>query len=226
LLDIGEIDDLDALDRLRDGSAGGNQCQNEDGCQCFAVHEGLLLSERLPIGFYLRPTLEVAGDLLGRVLCSRTPEGRVLRGRIVEVEAYDGPKDRASHASRGMTRRNAPMFEAGGIAYVYQIYGIHHCFNVVTGSEGYPAAVLLRAAESPDGALSASGPGRLCRAFRVDRTLDGASLLGRRVWLEQGVPPSPGAIGRTARIGVDYAGWWARREYRFIINGHPQLSRR
>jgi DNA-3-methyladenine glycosylase len=184
------------------------------------------LNERLPIEFYLRPTLEVARDLLGRELCSRPHGGRVLRGRIVEVEAYDGPKDRASHASRGLTRRNAPMFELGGIAYVYQIYGIHHCLNVVTGSKGYPAAVLLRAAESPDGDLSASGPGRLCRAFRVDRALDGASLIGGRVWLEKGEPPLPGEIERTARIGVDYAGWWARRRYRFIITGHPELSRR
>lgn len=184
------------------------------------------MRERLPVGFYLRPTLEVARDLLGKVLCCRPPEGGVLRGRIVEVEAYDGPKDRASHASRGMTRRNAPMFEAGGIAYVYLIYGIHHCLNVVTGPEGYPAAVLIRAAESPDGELSASGPGRLCRAYRVDRALDGASLLGGRLWLEEGEPPSPGEIERTARVGIDYAGWWARRRYRFIISGHPELSRR
>jgi DNA-3-methyladenine glycosylase len=190
------------------------------------VHEGLLLSERLPIEFYLRPTLEVAHDLLGQLLCRRLQDGNVLRGRIVEVEAYDGPKDRASHAHRGLTRRNAPMFEAGGIAYVYQIYGMHHCLNVVTGPEGYPAAVLVRAAESPHGGLSASGPGRLCRAFGVNRALDGESFLGRVLWLEEGEPPSPGGIERTARIGVGYAGWWSRRRFRFVIAGHPDLSRR
>src|SRR5262245_34770213 len=121
--------------------------------------------KRLPPSFYRRDTLEVARDLLGRVVCRRlrAADG-VLRGRLVEVEAYDGPNDRASHAHRGRTARNAAMFEAGGIAYVYRIYGVHHCLNVVTGERGYPAAVLIRATEPPDGA-SATGPGCVCRAF-------------------------------------------------------------
>ena len=108
--------------------------------------------------FYIRDTLEVARDLLGRTLCRRLPDGSVLRGRLVEVEAYDGPRDRASHAFRGPTGRNAPMFEQGGIAYVYLVYGVHHCLNVVTGKKGYPAAILLRSAEKPERAASASGP--------------------------------------------------------------------
>jgi DNA-3-methyladenine glycosylase len=178
----------------------------------------------LPLAFYLRPAVEVAGDLLGRQLCRRLADGTVLRARIVEVEAYDGRGDRASHAHRGRTKRNAPMFEAGGIAYIYLIYGMHHCLNVVTGEEGYPAAILLRAAESPRPGLSASGPGRLCRAFQVDRTLDGASLLGHELWLEPGEPAPPGQIRRTARIGVHYAGSWARRKLRFIVANHPDLS--
>ena len=89
--------------------------------------------KRLGVRFYRRDTLDVARDLLGRVLCRRLRDGTVLRGRLLEVEAYDGPYDRASHAHRGPTPRNAPMFEPGGIAYVYFVYGMHHCLNVVTG---------------------------------------------------------------------------------------------
>lgn len=130
------------------------------------------------------------------------------------MEAYDGPRDRASHAYRGRTPRNAPMFEEGGIAYVYLVYGMHHCVNVVTGPEGYPAAVLLRGAEPPLG-RPAHGPGRLARAFEVDRGLDGASLLGNELWLEAGTPVPDSLVRRSPRVGVDYAGWWARRHFRF-----------
>jgi DNA-3-methyladenine glycosylase len=180
--------------------------------------------ECLPRAFYRREALDVARDLLGRVLCRRLGDGTVLRGRLVEVEAYDGPRDRASHAFRGPTRRNAPMFAAGGIAYVYLIYGVHHCVNVVTGDEGHPAAILLRAAESPVAALSASGPGRLTRAFRIDRTLDGTSLTGAELWLERGQPVADSTVSRTRRIGVDYAGSWAHRRYRFLLRDHPDVS--
>lgn len=178
---------------------------------------------RLPAAFYRRPTLAVARDLLGRTLCRRLQDGTILRGRLVEVEAYDGPLDRASHAFRGTTPRNRWMFEPGGLAYVYLIYGVHHCLNIVTGDKAHPAAVLLRAAESPDGA-SASGPGRLARAFAVDRTLDGASFLDGPLWLEAGEPVLDRAVRRTRRIGVDSAGAWASRRYRFIIAGHPEVS--
>ena len=179
---------------------------------------------RLDRQFYRRDALEVARDLLGSVLCRRASGGTVLRGRIVEVEAYDGPSDRASHAWPGLTTRNAPMFEAGGIAYVYLIYGVHHCLNVVTGDRGHPAAILVRAAESPAGTLSASGPGRLTRAFGIDRSFNGASLLGPDLWLEPGRLESGERVGRTRRIGVDYAGAWARRRMRFVIRGRPDLS--
>jgi DNA-3-methyladenine glycosylase len=179
----------------------------------------------LPSAFYRRPTMEVARDLLGRRLCRRLPGGRVLAGRIVEVEAYDGPDDRASHARAGLTARTAPMFEAGGIAYVYLVYGIHHCLNVVTGDAGYPAAILVRAAESPVPGVSASGPGRLTRAFAIDRALDGASLLGPELWLEVGGPVPDREVARTPRIGVDYAGPWARRRMRLLIRGNPAVSR-
>jgi DNA-3-methyladenine glycosylase len=179
---------------------------------------------RLPAAFYRRPALEVARDLLGRTLCRELPDGRVLRGRLVEVEAYVGPADRASHAHRGWTPRTRWMFEKGGLAYVFLVYGMHHCLNVVTGEAGHPSAVLLRAAESPDGS-SASGPGRLTRAFHVDRALDGSSFLTGPLWLEAGEPVADRAVRRTPRIGVDYAGAWASRLYRFVIANHPALSR-
>ncbi len=172
----------------------------------------------LPASFYRRPALVVARDLLGRTLCRELEDGTVLRGRLVEVEAYDGPNDRASHAFRGLTRRNRWMFEAGGLAYVYLVYGMHHCLNVVTGEAGYPAAILLRAAEPP-GTASASGPGRLTRAFQVDRALDGSSFLSGPLWIEAGEPVPDRSVRRTPRIGVDYAGPWASRRYRFIVSG-------
>lgn len=178
---------------------------------------------RLTGAFYRRGTPEVARDLLGRVLCRRLPDGAVLRAAIVEVEAYDGPRDRASHAWRGRTPRNAPMFRRGGCLYVYRIYGLHDCLNVVTGQAGYPAAVLLRATEPAAGA-TASGPGRLARAFRVNRGQNGASLLGREIWIEAGRELPDAAVRRTTRIGVDSAGAWARRRLRFVIRGHPAAS--
>ena len=180
-------------------------------------------SRRLPASFYRRPALTVARDLLGRTLCRRIDDGSVLRGLLVEVEAYVGPNDRASHAFRGRTERNRWMFEPGGLAYVYLVYGMHHCLNIVTGTKGHPAAVLLRAAESPDGS-SASGPGRLTRAFQVDRGLDGSSFLSGPLWLEMGEPVAKRDIRRTPRIGVDYAGAWAARPYRFLIASHPAVS--
>lgn len=179
---------------------------------------------RLTLSFYRRDTRTVARDVLGRTLCRRLGPGWVARGRIVEVEAYEGPYDRASHARFGRTRRNAPMFRAGGVAYVYLIYGMHHCLNAVTGLDDDAGAVLIRATESPAPDVSASGPGRLCRAFRIDRQLDGASLAGRELWLEQGLPVADRDVRTTRRIGVDYAGEWADRPYRFLIRGHAAVS--
>jgi DNA-3-methyladenine glycosylase len=181
-------------------------------------------TRRLPRAFYSGPVLDVARELLGRTLCRRRSAASTLRGRIVEVEAYDGPHDLACHASRGRTKRTSPMFERGGIAYVYLVYGMHHCFNVVTGEAGYPAAVLIRATEPPDESLRTSGPGRLTKAFDIDRGLDGATLVGRELWIEAGDPVSEDSVKRTPRIGVDYAGEWARRPYRLLIAGHPAVS--
>ena len=170
--------------------------------------------------FYDRPTLSVARDLIGCTLVHDLGGGDVRRGRIVETEAYTGRRDRASHAHRGPTARNGPMFGPPGRAYVYLIFGIHHCLNLVTREAGYPAAVLLRAAESPVAGQSASGPGRLTRTFRIDRSLDGASFLGAELFLEAGAPVSDRQVRRTARIGVDYAGAWAKKPWRFrLIQG-------
>jgi len=175
-----------------------------------------MTGRRLGAGFFRRPAVTVARDLLGRTLCRRLPDGTVLRGRITEVEAYLGERDLASHARFGLTRRNRWMWEPGGRAYVYFVYGMHHCMNVVTGPGGEAQAVLLRAATSPNGA-SASGPGRLTKAFAIDRTLDGASFLARDsgIWLEEGESVSDREVERTQRIGVDYAGSWAKRKLRF-----------
>ncbi len=173
----------------------------------------------LPRAFYERPTLTVARDLIGKYLV-RSVDGSLLAGRIVEVEAYVGPEDRASHASRGRTPRTDVMFGPAGIAYVYLIYGMHHCFNVVTERDGYPAAILLRAVELEGGDLI-DGPGRLCRRLDISRSHNRHDLVaGERLWLEdRGERISARSVLRAPRIGVDYAGEWAKKPWRFRLKG-------
>jgi len=164
--------------------------------------------------FFDRSTLLVARELLGKYLC-RKRSGRVEASMITEVEAYDGPHDRASHASRGKTARNAPMFDEAGVWYVYLVYGMHWMLNIVTGGKDYPAAVLIRGVEG------IAGPARLTKAFRVDKRFDGVRA-GRKcgLWIEdRGVRVPRSRIRRTPRIGVDYAGEWAGKPYRFMISG-------
>lgn len=184
--------------------------------------------------FYERPTLEVARDLIGRTLLWRGGGGP-MGGMIVEVEAYLGAEDPASHAFRGETARNRSMFGAAGHAYVYFTYGMHHCLNVVTGSAGTPHAVLLRAlapttglarwrAARPDLPLErmASGPGRLCRALGLDRSHDGLDLTGSALTVGAGKRPPPrGAIASGPRIGIRLA---QEAPYRFWLAGHPAVS--
>jgi DNA-3-methyladenine glycosylase len=192
---------------------------------------------RLPRSFYLRPVLEVAPDLIGRVLVHEL-NGLRLAGRILETEAYRGPDDLASHASRGRTARTEPMFWRGGHAYIYLVYGMHLCFNVVTGDEGDPHAILVRAIEPLAGidAMQARsprcraadlgrGPGRLARALGLSRALDRADLCRRALHLEAGAPVPRRQIATGPRIGVDYAGAWASRPWRFGWRDHPGLSR-
>jgi DNA-3-methyladenine glycosylase len=160
-----------------------------------------------------KKTVILARGLLGKFLVRATPRGSVA-AMITEVEAYDGEHDRACHARNGRTARNAVMYAPGGVWYVYLCYGVHELLNLVTGPRGHPAAVLIR------GVDGASGPGRLTRALRINRRLNGtpASPEGG-LWIEdRGVRVPRGAIQATPRIGVDYAGpVWARKPWRFVL---------
>ncbi len=179
----------------------------------------------LPPAFFARPAPQVARDLLGKVLV-RVDGGVVRAARLVEAEAYHGPRDRASHAKNGPTPRSAVMFGPAGVAYVYLIYGQSHCLNVVTGRPGEPSAVLLRAAEPLQGCLHATrGPGNLCRALAVTRERhDGMVLGGAELFLLDGPPPA-GRVVATPRVGVESAGpAWARRRWRFAVAGSPWVS--
>lgn len=172
----------------------------------------------LPASFYARPTLQVARSLLGKYLVRDTSAGQQA-GRIIEVEAYKGFHDRASHASRGRTKRTEIMFGPPGLAYVYLIYGMYHCLNVVTERAEFPAAVLIRAVEGRTGPIV--GPGRVCRALTIDRTLNQHDLTsGAALWIEdRGDRIRRTAIGTFPRIGVDYAGAWAAKPWRFRLQG-------
>ena len=154
-------------------------------------------------------------------------DGGILRvGRIVETEAYMGPEDLAAHSSRGRTARTDVMFGEPGHAYVYFIYGFWYCLNVVTAAAGVPHAVLVRALEPVSGITDKTwGPGLLCRAMNIDRKLNGADLLGDVLWLERPARrPKRTRITRTTRIGVDYAGDWAKRPWRFFDSDSPYVS--
>jgi DNA-3-methyladenine glycosylase len=195
---------------------------------------------RLPRDFYTRlDLLAVARALLGCRLVVPARSGTRVSGIIVETEAYRGPEDRASHAYRGRrTDRTRTMYEIGGTAYVYFVYGMYHQFNVVTNVRDVPHAVLVRALEPDEGiALMrrrrrssrderlTSGPGKLCIALGIDRRLDRADLLGDRVWIEAGVPVPGSRIGVGPRVGIDYAGAWAARPWRYWIRDNPFVSR-
>ena len=190
----------------------------------------------LPRSFYDRPTLDVARDLLGKTLVRRTPDGSAAL-RIVETEAYVGQADNACHASKGLTERNRVMFGPPGHAYVYFIYGMYHCLNLVTERDGFPAAVLIRAGQPIYGmpemvprrktakpAEIASGPGKLCMALAIDRALNGVDLCREGpLYVEDGYTPSD--IVTCPRIGVDYAGEHRDLPWRFYIKGNPCVSK-
>ena len=161
----------------------------------------------------------VARELLGKHLV----HGKRV-GRIVEVEAYLGPHDLAAHSSRGRTKRNEVMFGPPGHAYVYMIYGMHFCMNVVTQPEGQASAVLLRALEPVSNLPGkTSGPGLLCDAMEIDRRLNGHDLLSDDFYIAGNAETL--RIIKRPRVGVDYAGHWARRHLRFYIAGNPFISR-
>jgi len=195
---------------------------------------------KLARAFYTRAdVVALARRLLGTRLVARARDGRRVAGIIVETEAYRGPEDRASHAYGGRrTRRTETMYARGGTAYVYFVYGMYHQFNVVTNVADVPHAVLVRALEPVEGmdlmrrrrgraapGELTSGPGKLCIALGIDRRLDGADLLGDRIWLEPGRPVPPAAIAAGPRVGIDYAEDWVTQPWRFWIRGNPFVSR-
>lgn len=183
-------------------------------------------AEPLPPEWFARDTLEVARDLLGKLLFRTLPDGRVLSGRLVEVEAYLGPDDRAAHSWRGLTPRTRVMYGPPGHAYVYFIYGMHNCLNFVTRPAGQPQAILVRALEPGPDTPRASGPGIVCRALEIDRRLNGVPLVPPTLYVaDDGCRPEPRAVFRTPRIGVAYAGEWAEKPWRFCLES-PYLSRR
>ena len=180
---------------------------------------------KLPRSFYDRDTIEVAHELLGKHLVHRVA-GVERAGRIVEVEAYLGPHDLAAHSARGLTNRTRVMFGPPGHAYVYLIYGMHWCMNVVTQPEGVASAVLLRALEPVRNVeLRTQGPGLLCKAMGIDGRLQGEDLLGDSLYIAAPEDEPAIRIVKRPRIGVDYAGHWARRLLRFYIRGNPFVSR-
>ena len=173
---------------------------------------GKILSRR----YFGRPTVQVARSLIGKYLV-RVIDGRILAGKIFEVEAYVGQQDMACHASKGRTQRTEVLFGPPGVAYVYLIYGMYHCLNVVTEREEFPSAVLIRAIEI-DGELI-DGPGRLCRALQIDRRLNRVDLTtGESIWFEdRGVLVKRGNVEAHLRVGVNYAGEWAKKPWRFRL---------
>ena len=179
---------------------------------------------QLPRQFYARRTLVVARQLIGMNLVHL--DGGVRRvGRIVETEAYQGPEDLAAHSAKGKTARNEVMFGGPGHSYVYFIYGVWYCMNVVVREEGVPHAVLIRALEPIEGLDDKTwGPGLLCRAMNIDRSLNGVDLLGTKLWLERPAASKRVRIATATRIGVDYAGDWAQRPWRFFDRDSPYVS--
>ncbi|MGQ0508411.1 MAG: DNA-3-methyladenine glycosylase [Myxococcaceae bacterium] len=181
----------------------------------------------LPLSFYERGALIVARELLGKVLVLVEDSERKA-GRIVETEAYVGEHDLACHAAKGRTARTEVMFGPAGRAYVYLVYGMHHCFNVVTDAEGVASAVLIRGIEPVEGLHPSSrtdGPGKLCRALGINLSHNREDLRGKRLLVEDGPPVSDRQVQRGPRIGVDYAGAWAKKPYRLWERGNAFVSR-
>ncbi|MDO8492344.1 MAG: DNA-3-methyladenine glycosylase [bacterium] len=176
--------------------------------------------KRLTRAFFNRPTLTVAKELLGKFLVRKIGR-KTITAMITETEAYCGPNDLASHASRGKTPRTEIMFGPPGHAYIYLIYGMYHCFNIVTEKENYPAAVLIRAVAPTyrRGNGPVNGPGKLCRYFQIDKSLNNEDLTeNKRLWVEDcKTKIKPNQIRRLPRIGVGYAGSYKDKLWRFFI---------
>jgi DNA-3-methyladenine glycosylase len=181
--------------------------------------------DKLPRSFYDRDTVMVARELLGKCLIHVSADMERI-GRIVEVEAYLGPHDLAAHSARGLTKRTQVMFGPPGHAYVYLIYGMYYCMNVVTQPEGIASAVLLRAIEPVKNIEGRTqGPGLLCKAMHIDKHLNGHDLLSDDFYIADPDKPEDFTIVNRPRIGVAYAGLWARRLLRFYIKGNRFVSK-
>ncbi len=181
----------------------------------------------MPESFYARPALVVARELLGTLLVVEEAGQRRV-GRIVETEAYIGEHDLACHAAKGLTPRTEVMFGPPGVAYVYLIYGMHHCFNVVTDASGVGAAVLVRAVEPVEGLppeTRTDGPGRLCKALGLTLTHNRQALCSPSLHLRPGTPVPESRVSRGPRIGVDYAGAWAAEPFRLWVRDSQHVSK-
>ena len=160
--------------------------------------------------FFEQNTLKAAKGLLGKTLCVKK-DGKILKGMIVETEAYRGEDDLACHASKGRTKRTETLYKKAGTVYAYLIYGMYYCLNIVTEKENYPSAVLIRGVLTEDNVRHSvfnivSGPGRVCQHFGIDKTLNGLDVFGKNIWIEDnGLKISRGEIIKSKRIGVDYA---------------------
>ncbi len=177
--------------------------------------------KKLPRTFYTGPTLKVAKELLGKYIVRKIGKKKLI-GKIIETEAYIGPQDRASHAFGGkVTLRNRAAYFFGGRIYIYLVYGIHWQLNISSSREKKPECVLIRALEVPGESKEiASGPGKLCRYLKLDKSFYGEDLTGsKRIWLEdRGEKARISQITATRRIGIDYAGtYWSRRKWRFLL---------
>ncbi len=168
-------------------------------------------SKRLKAEFYTRDVLEVAPDLIGKILIVRKSDCSTVRYIITETEAYRGEEDKACHASKGLTPRNKVMYKSGGLVYVYFVYGMYWMLNVVTGPENEPQAALIRGVEG------FKGPGKLTKALGIDGSFYGENLaISEKIWIEDnGFNP---AYFTTSRVGIDYAGEpWTSMPWRYIL---------
>lgn len=185
---------------------------------------------RLKRKFFLQPTLKAAKNFLGKYLV-RKYRGKKIIGKIVETEAYIGPKDKASHAYGGkITPRNHAEYLKGGHIYIYLVYGMHWQFNISTYKEGEPECVLIRAVQPIKSNVKnmANGPGKLCRYFKLDKSFYGEDLVNsKRIWLEdRGEKIKPPQIAKGPRIGIDYAGpHWSKIHWRFWLKNNEFVSK-
>ena len=184
-----------------------------------------MFTSPLPQAFYNRSTLTVAKDLLGKYLIRETASG-IMAAKIVDVEAYVGPEDKACHASKGRTKRTEVLFGPPGFTYVYLIYGMYDLLNFVTERPEFPAAILIRGVEIVEQdtktlsqAIRIDGPGRVCRRLSIDRTLNRIdATTGQQIWVEdRGDKIARKQVQTAARIGVEYAGEWAKKPWRFYL---------